>query len=63
MSFSAVSYPEDKAERYEVLLAQAVALLDDTLNPIANLANIAEDRKSTRLNSSHDRQSRMPSSA
>ena len=24
---------------------------------------IAEDRKSTRLNSSHDRQSRMPSSA
>ena len=41
MSFSAVSYPEDKAERYEVLLAQAVALLDDTLNPIANLANIA----------------------
>lgn len=41
MSFSRVSYPEDKAERYEVLLAQAVALLDDTLNPIANLANIA----------------------
>ena len=41
MSFFAVSYPEDKAERYEVLLAQAVALLDDTLNPIANLANIA----------------------
>ena len=41
MSFSAVSYPKDKAERYEVLLAQAVALLDDTLNPIANLANIA----------------------
>ena len=41
MSFSRTSYPEDKAERYEVLLAQAVSLLDDTLNPIANLANIA----------------------
>lgn len=41
MSFSAISYPEDKAERYEALLAQAVSLLDDTLNPIANLANIA----------------------
>lgn len=40
MSFSRTSYPEDKAERYEVLLAQAVSLLDDTLNPIANLANI-----------------------
>ena len=26
-------------------------------------ARISEDRKSTRLNSSHDRQSRMPSSA
>ena len=41
MSFSLVSYPEDKAGRYKVLLAQAVSLLDDTLNPIANLANIA----------------------
>ena len=41
MFFSRTSYPEDKAERYEVLLAQAVSLLDDTLNPIANLANIA----------------------
>ena len=27
------------------------------------IPEIAEDRKSTRLNSSHDRQSRMPSSA
>ena len=27
------------------------------------VANYKEDRKSTRLNSSHDRQSRMPSSA
>ena len=41
MSFSPVSYPKDKAERYKVLLAQAASLLDDTLNPIANLANIA----------------------
>ena len=41
MSFSHIEYPEDKAERYEILLAQAVSLLDDTLNPIANLANLA----------------------
>ncbi len=41
MSFSPVSYLKDKAERYKVLLAQAASLLDDTLNPIANLANIA----------------------
>ena len=28
-----------------------------------NISNAETDRKSTRLNSSHDRQSRMPSSA
>lgn len=41
MSFSRPDYPEDKAERFELFLAQAAALLDETLNPIANLANIA----------------------
>ena len=33
------------------------------LNDAAEKAGVAGDRKSTRLNSSHDRQSRMPSSA
>ena len=41
MPFSHFDYPEDKAERYEIFLAQAASLLDETLNPIANLANIA----------------------
>ena len=41
MAFSHPDYPENKAERYEVFLAQTASLLDETLNPIANLANIA----------------------
>ena len=34
-----------------------------TMNMITGYLGATEDRKSTRLNSSHDRQSRMPSSA
>ena len=41
MSFSKPCYPEDRAARYELILAQAVSLLDEPLNPIANLANMA----------------------
>lgn len=41
MSFSHPSYPEEKEARYQMLLSQSAALLDETLNPIANLANIA----------------------
>ena len=41
MSFSKPCYPEDQAARYELILAQAASLLDETLNPIANLANMA----------------------
>ena len=41
MLFSKPCYPEDRAARYELILAQAVSLLDETLNPIANLANMA----------------------
>lgn len=41
MSFSKPCYPEDRAARYELILAQAVSLLDEPLNPIANLANTA----------------------
>ena len=41
MSFSKLHYPEDQAARYQLILAQAASLLDETLNPIANLANIA----------------------
>ena len=33
------------------------------LFPVKEIAKVSQDRKSTRLNSSHDRQSRMPSSA
>ena len=37
--------------------------IEVTLNLDGTGNNQIEDRKSTRLNSSHDRQSRMPSSA
>ena len=33
------------------------------IDPKARMSVLKQDRKSTRLNSSHDRQSRMPSSA
>lgn len=36
MSFSHPSYPEEKEARYQMLLSQSAALLDETLNPIAN---------------------------
>ena len=36
---------------------------DSFLNPQGEARTMAEDRKSTRLNSSHSQQSRMPSSA
>ena len=36
---------------------------NEACSPKAMTERIAKDRKSTRLNSSHDRQSRMPSSA
>ena len=42
---------------------QAIAQLQFGLNPWAALALAVTDRKSTRLNSSHVSQSRMPSSA
>ena len=54
-----------------VILAAALALgtywlvrnAPKLLEPVAKVAPTHEDRKSTRLNSSHDRVSRMPSSA
>ena len=44
---------------------ESVVLEDYSLSEVAEELNISRqgDRKSTRLNSSHDRQSRMPSSA
>ena len=60
----------------ELLLPQGKLILSRGKLPLAGLvaggrgpdpnwllAAMREDRKSTRLNSSHDRQSRMPSSA
>jgi len=41
MSFASIAYPEDKAARYELMLAQIRALTDGIAHPIANLANIA----------------------
>ncbi|MBQ7887831.1 MAG: GAF domain-containing protein [Clostridia bacterium] len=41
MSFSSISYPEDKAARYALILGQVRALTDGVAHPIANLANTA----------------------
>lgn len=41
MSFQSISYPDDKAARYDLLLAQADALTEGIAHPIANLSNIA----------------------
>lgn len=41
MAFASISYPEDKAARYALLLSQADALTDGMPQVIPNLANIA----------------------
>ena len=41
MSFASIAYPEDKAGRYDLLLAQLRALTDGITHPLANLANAA----------------------
>lgn len=41
MSFASVAYPEDKAARYDLMIAQIRALTDGITHPIANLANTA----------------------
>ena len=41
MSIASISYPKDKAERYDLLLEQLRALTDGIAHPLANLANAA----------------------
>lgn len=41
MSFSSISYPADKAGRYELILEQAKALTYGITHPIANMSNIS----------------------
>ena len=41
MSFASISYPQDKAGRYHLLLEQIHALTDGISHPIANLSNTA----------------------
>lgn len=41
MAFASVSYPEDKAARYALVLEQADALMEGVAQPIPNLANVA----------------------
>ena len=53
-------YPEKALVPYPVILA-ATKGDPDAMKIV--LQHFSGDRKSTRLNSSHDRQSRMPSSA
>ena len=41
MSFPSIAYPENKQERYALLLSQIRALTDGISHPLANLANTA----------------------
>lgn len=41
MTYEAPVYPENKAERYALLLAQAQGLTEGIRNPVTNLANVA----------------------
>ena len=41
MSFATVAYPEEKAARYDMMIAQIRALTDGITHPVANLANTA----------------------
>lgn len=41
MSFASIAYPEEKAARYDLIIAQIRALTDGIAHPIANLANTA----------------------
>lgn len=41
MSFASIAYPQDKAARYALMIAQIKALTDGVSHPIANLANTA----------------------
>ena len=54
-----------KCNQLETATAEALTELgmDTTIEHIRDWGEIASDRKSTRLNSSHNRESRMPSSA
>ena len=52
---------DDKEEKWYFSIVDVVAVLTDSPNPRKYWSVL--DRKSTRLNSSHQPQSRMPSSA
>ncbi|MDO5377976.1 MAG: GAF domain-containing protein [Clostridia bacterium] len=41
MAFDSLAYPNDKSERYALLLDQAHALMDGVSHPMPNLANMA----------------------
>ena len=53
----------DRNLSYKISVAVSLLLVICLTVMIAISASIAGDRKSTRLNSSHNRESRMPSSA
>ena len=56
-------YNDSVGEEDKIEYTDYVGLMMSSITSIINAISYVLDRKSTRLNSSHDRQSRMPSSA
>ena len=56
-------YFDSKQALLDGLIEQILAESDEVLRPIVESTELSADRKSTRLNSSHEFVSRMPSSA
>ena len=52
-----------KFNEYDISVNLVKDFIENLECPINEVKNYKEDRKSTRLNSSHSQQSRMPSSA
>ena len=67
VSFDIRFTPDSSADRLQVLARELIALQPDVIlaltTPTVAVLQLETDRKSTRLNSSHEIPSRMPSSA
>ena len=63
MSWSKVKHPSEVLKKGDTVEAQVLSIDAENQRLSLGLKQLQTDRKSTRLNSSHSQQSRMPSSA